>query len=141
MRRIRLVLVVPLFFAGLLRAEPVAQVFVLHSYSQEYLWTRGQHNGFIETLAQDPQVRAAVSTEYLDTKRRGYDETYAGDLARHLQLKYSGYKPSAIYVTDVNALLFARDYLTRLFPGFFPASTTAWSLARSILPVLPGSSS
>ncbi len=32
-------------------------------------------------------------------------------------MKYKGYKPAAIYVTDDNALLFARDHLSRIFPG------------------------
>ncbi len=112
-----LTLALSLFAPGLLYAAPTTQIFVLHSYSQEYLWTRGQHEGFIQALAEDAQVDADVSTEYLDTKRRAYDETYASDLARHLRMKYTGYKPAAIYVTDDNALLFARDHLSRVFPG------------------------
>jgi len=71
----------------------------------------------MQTLAADAQVEPLVSTEYLDTKRRAYDETYASELARHLRIKYKGYKPAAIYVTDDNALLFARDHLSRVFPG------------------------
>lgn len=86
----------------------------MHSYSQEYPWTRGQHEGFTQTLAADAAVEYLVSTEYLDTKRRDYDETYASELARHLRLKYAGYKPAAIYVTDDDALLFARDHLSHL---------------------------
>jgi diguanylate cyclase (GGDEF)-like protein/PAS domain S-box-containing protein len=100
-----------------LQAAPTSQIFILHSYSQEYAWTRGQHEGFMQTLAADAQVEPIVSTEYLDTKRRAYNETYASELARYLRLKYAGYKPEAIYVTDDNALLFARDYLSRVFPG------------------------
>jgi PAS domain S-box-containing protein len=113
-----------LFAPGPLHAAPATQLFVLHSYSQEYPWTRGQHEAFMQALAADSQVAVAVSTEYLDTKRRDYDETYARDLARHLRTKYDGYKPAAIYVTDDNALLFARDHLSRVFPGtpvFFSA--------------------
>ncbi|MDP2839512.1 MAG: hypothetical protein Q8O11_05595, partial [Syntrophales bacterium] len=34
-----------------------------------------------------------------------------------MRIKYKGYKPAAIYVTDDNALLFARDHLSRIFPG------------------------
>lgn len=117
MRLYYIVLAALLLVPGLTSAEPVAQVFVLHSYSQEYPWTQSQHNGFMQALADDPLGKVTVSTEYLDTKRRSYDETYANDLARHLRLKYSGYKPSAIYVTDDNALLFARDHLSGIFPG------------------------
>src|SRR3989339_549277 len=111
-----------LFAAGLLQAAPTSQIFVLHSYAHEYEWTHSQHVGFMQTLAADAQVEPLVSTEYLDTKRRAYDEAYANELARHLRLKYAGYKPAAIYVTDDNALLFARDHLSRIFlgvPAFF----------------------
>ena len=92
-------------------------VFMLHSYSQEYVWTRSQHQGVMQTLWADSGLNIEVSTEYLDTKRRSYDPTYAADLARHLQVKYKGYKPAAIYVSDDDALLFARDYLKEIFPG------------------------
>ncbi|MBA4421738.1 MAG: hypothetical protein C0390_01405 [Syntrophus sp. (in: bacteria)] len=112
-----LALALCLFAPGMLYAAPASQIFVLHSYSQEYPWTQGQHEGFMQTLATDAQVESLVSTEYLDTKRRAYDKAYASELARHLRLKYAGYKPAAIYVTDDNALLFARDHLSRVFPG------------------------
>jgi hypothetical protein len=112
-----LALALCLFVPGMLYAVHTNQIFILHSYSQEYPWTQGQHEGFIRTLAADTPVESLVSTEYLDTKRRAYDETYARELARHLRLKYADYQPSAIYVTDDNALLFARDHLSRVFPG------------------------
>lgn len=102
---------------GLLYAAPITQIFVLHSYSQEYPWTQGQHEGFIQTLSNDQQVNASVTTEYLDTKRHTYNEAYTSEVARHFELKYKGYKPASIYVTDDNALLFARDHLSRIFPN------------------------
>ena len=110
-------LVLSLSAPGLLYAASTTQIFILHSYSQEYAWTQGQHEGFIQTIEADAQADPLVSTEYLDTKRRPYDKTYVDELARHLRSKYAGYKPSAIYVTDDNALLFARDHLSRIFPG------------------------
>jgi hypothetical protein len=33
--------------------HPVRSVFVLHSYSQEYPWTHGQHKGFVDALEAD----------------------------------------------------------------------------------------
>ena len=122
----------------MLYAAPANQIFVLHSYSQEYAWTQGQHEGFIHTLAADMQVESLISTEYLDTKRRAYDETYARELARHLRLKYAGYKPAAIYVTDDNALLFARDHLSRVFPGVpvFFSGINDYSVLSSLDPAL-----
>lgn len=98
-------------------ATPQKQILVLHSYSQEYPWTQRQHEGFTQTLYADTSIEFLVSTEYLDTKRRAYDALYAKEMARHLQQKYQDYKPAALYVTDDNALLFARDHLTHIFPG------------------------
>ncbi|MDI6738756.1 MAG: hypothetical protein QME74_00125 [Candidatus Edwardsbacteria bacterium] len=127
-----------LFALAPLCAAPVSQIFVLHSYSQEYPWTKGQHEGFIQTLAADARVESLVATEYLDTKRRAYDETYAKELARHLRLKYADYKPAAIYVTDDNALLFARDHLARVFPGVpvFFSGVNDYAVRNSLDPTI-----
>jgi PAS domain S-box-containing protein len=112
-----LALALCLFAPVRLYAAPARQILILHSYSQEYPWTRGQHEGFIQTVAADAQLEFLVSTEYLDTKRRTYDETYANELERHLRFKYEDTKLAAIYLTDDNALLFVRDHLSRVFPG------------------------
>ena len=111
---------------------------MLHSYAHEYEWTHSQHVGFMQTLAADAQVEPLVSTEYLDTKRRAYDEAYANELARHLRLKYAGYKPAAIYVTDDNALLFARDHLSRIFLGVpvFFSGVNDYGMQNSLDPAL-----
>ncbi len=45
-----LALALCLFAPGLLHAAPASPIFILHSYSQEYAWTRGQHEGFIQPL-------------------------------------------------------------------------------------------
>ena len=98
-------------------AAVTTPVFVLHAYSQEYPWTRGQHQGFVDTLNADSRRAYDFSVEYLDTKRAGYPAAYAAEVAEHLRLKYRGYRPEAIYVTDDNALAFARTHLDKLFPG------------------------
>ena len=92
-------------------------IFILHAYSQEYNWTRRQHQGFVEHLQAQNQYDLLITTEYLDTKRHDYDEPYAEEVARHLSIKYADYQPDVIYLTDDNALNFGRRYLTRLFPG------------------------
>ena len=71
----------------------------------------------MEALKGDPQLNVSVTTEYLDTKRRRYDEAYAKEFASFLAMKYAGYKPAAIYVSDDDALLFARAHLSSVFPG------------------------
>jgi PAS domain S-box-containing protein len=97
--------------------KPQVQVFVLHSYSQEYPWTRGQHQGFMAALDADKGHSYDVRVEYLDTKRAGYGSDYARLIAGHLGAKYAGYRPAAIYVSDDNALSFALVHLERIFPG------------------------
>lgn len=114
-RGIRCTLSLLLLLLCSLQAQ-AAGVFVLHSYSQEYSWTSRQHHGFVNAV-QDAHEDILISTEYLDTKRHTYDDTYAREMARHLRIKYADYQPDLIYVTDDNALSFARSYLTQLFPA------------------------
>ena len=92
-------------------------IFVLHAYSQEYPWTRGQHQGFVQALNSDTSRAYSLNVEYLDTKRAGYNARYADLIGEHLQKKYQGYRPAAVYVTDDNALSFALSHLGKVFPG------------------------
>ncbi|MBK7063225.1 MAG: EAL domain-containing protein [Rubrivivax sp.] len=114
-----LVLTLLLLFGVVLDAAALQrrEVFVLHSYSQEYPWTKRQHEGFLGGLARDTGHRYGVQTEYLDTKRARFDAAYEQLMADHLAAKYRGYKPDAVYVTDDNALVFALDHLGRIFPN------------------------
>lgn len=91
-------------------------VFVLHAYSQEYPWTRGQHQGFVDALNADGTRAYSLTVEYLDTKRAGYSTPYADLIRDHLRKKYQGYRPAAVYVTDDNALSFALSHLSSVFP-------------------------
>ncbi|MEO8279206.1 MAG: EAL domain-containing protein [Ideonella sp.] len=92
------------------------EVFVLHSYSQEYDWTKRQHEGFVAELARDPNTSYSVRAEYLDTKRVSLDAGFSRMMAEHLAAKYRGYTPAVVYVTDDNALVFALEHLRRIFP-------------------------
>ena len=91
-------------------------IFILHSYSQEYPWTKRQHEGFLRKLGAAVPDTIAASVEYLDTKRVPYTAAYADFTATHIAKKYAGFAPKLIYVTDDNALLFALTHLTRIFP-------------------------
>lgn len=99
-------------------------IFVLHSYSQEYPWTKGQHQGFMEVLDHDSAYKRSqgeiriydVRVDYLDTKHTPYTAEYARKTADYLKQRYAGYKPAAVYVTDDNALSFALDYMETIFP-------------------------
>jgi hypothetical protein len=109
-------LLILLGIASLARAETV-HILALHAYSQEYPWTRGQHQGFMAALNEDAKRIYDVRAEYLDTKRVNYTPEYAAELARYLREKYRGYKPDAIYVSDDNAPSFALAHMETLFSG------------------------
>ncbi|MEW8313258.1 MAG: EAL domain-containing protein [Candidatus Thiodiazotropha taylori] len=106
-----------LFFSPILAiAADASRILVIHSYSQEYPWTKGQHDGFIEGLRQGQPAQSIIRTEYLDTKRTDYNSTYANWFGHYLQVKYQDYKPDVIYVTDDNGLDFGLTHLVNIFP-------------------------
>ncbi len=97
-------------------AESNFQVLVVHAYSQEYPWTKSQHQGFIERLSETSSLPLNIMTEYLDTKRLQLTAEYTDSFVSYLRSKYQGYLPDVIYVTDDNGFIFARDFLQGLFP-------------------------
>ncbi|MET0029592.1 MAG: EAL domain-containing protein [Candidatus Thiodiazotropha sp.] len=99
-----------------LRAAPQTPLLVIHSYSQEYPWTKGQHQGFVQALKTGYSGNLTIETEYLDTKRISPTPEYLQQFTRYLQGKYADYTPVAIYVTDDNAFNYARGPLRTLFP-------------------------
>ncbi|MES9906967.1 MAG: hypothetical protein ABW150_00480, partial [Candidatus Thiodiazotropha sp.] len=48
-------------------ASDTVRVLIVHAYSQEYPWTKGQHEGFVERLKQGLTLQPKIKTEYLDT--------------------------------------------------------------------------
>ena len=91
------------------------KIFVLHSYSQEYPWTKSQHDSFISNYYTKTDNASLISTEYLDTKRRQFDKNYKENFQRYLKNKYDGYTPDLIYITDDDALTYALEYINDLF--------------------------
>ncbi len=104
------------YFGAGVHAHESFRVLAIHAYSQEYPWTKSQHQGFVEELTRNSLIPVNISTEYLDTKRRAYNKDYARQFRRYLQVKYTGYKPNLIYVTDDYGYLFAKNYLLKLYP-------------------------
>jgi ABC-type uncharacterized transport system substrate-binding protein len=99
------------------------QIFILHSYAQEYSWTKFQHEHFVSHLnSHYTDHPIEFFTEYLDTKRLDVTQEYETFYLNYLQQKYRAEKPEAIYVTDDNALRFIVKYRQELFtdtPVFF----------------------
>ncbi|MCK9373710.1 MAG: diguanylate cyclase [Sulfuricurvum sp.] len=115
MRKILFLLLLISFSSVGVYAQAKRQVFILHSYSQEYTWTKSQHQNFIFAFDNTfPSVNFAA--EYLDTKRVKMDGVYENFMLRYLQEKYKGYRPDIIYVTDDDALTFFMHHRSELFP-------------------------
>lgn len=111
-----------LLLVSYLSANDKKRIFILHSYSQEYGWTKSQHDAFVSKLEAVCPSPLEVSVEYLDTKRLTFSEEYQRFFSDYLQKKYKNYSPNAIYVTDDNALKFFLGYRETLFsnsPLFF----------------------
>ena len=98
------------------RAGSATPIFVLHSYSQEYPWTKRQHEAFMQSLVATLPGAVDASVEYLDGKRVPYTAAYGTYFAGYLARKYARFAPKLIYVTDDNALVFAIAHLNRVFP-------------------------
>lgn len=92
-------------------------ILALHSYHEAYPWTKEQRTGFRDVINTVQNLYPLYSAEYLDTKRRSFDEAYENDFVHYLQSKYKGYRPDIIYVTDDNALKFMVHHREKLFPG------------------------
>jgi len=103
-----------LFCKGAVLAND-AKIFVLHSYHQDYPWTKNEHKGFVESLIKEKNY--IISTEYLDTKRINFDDEYQEFFANYLQQKYPHpqYIPDIIFCTDDNALTFLRQFKQNVF--------------------------
>lgn len=111
-----------IIFVFLLQAETKKRVFILHSYSQEYAWTKLQHESFVTKIKSISPIDHEIVVEYLDTKRLKFSDDYQRFFLEYLQQKYKGFDPDAIYVTDDNALKFFIKNHTSLFsskPVFF----------------------
>lgn len=122
MVKITLFFVLLLNFSAYAKEDIKKRIFILHSYSQEYGWTKSQHDAFVSKLEAVCPSPLEVSVEYLDTKRLTFSEEYQRFFSDYLRKKYKNYSPDAIYVTDDNALKFFLGYRETLFsnsPLFF----------------------
>lgn len=107
-----LLFILPLFASG------KTKVFILHSYSQEYQWTKNQHNSFISTIEASEKT-FEFYTEYLDTKRLQLTPKYTNEVIEHIRTKYAKISPDIVYTTDDNALNFIYKNYSKLYDKSF----------------------
>ena len=94
-------------------ASQKLSVLVIHSYSQEYEWTKKQHNSFVSTL-QESTKDFEILTEYLDTKRLKLTPEYQDKFLQYIKFKYKNSNIDLIYVTDDNAMRFLYNKYSEL---------------------------
>jgi len=117
MKKSFLFLLVFFIYFAPLSAKTQSNILIIHSYSQEYSWTKKQHESFVGFIHQNFKAPLEISTEYLDTKRVAFTPKYREKFREYLQMKYAGCSPDLIYVTDDNALNFVRESNNALFFG------------------------
>lgn len=92
-------------------------VFILHSYHEEYPWTKKQNEGIVSTLQTYFTSRdISFSTEHLDTKRVEFTTDYQRFFKDYLQKKYRDLNPDIIFLTDDDAVRFMDRYQSEIFP-------------------------
>lgn len=99
----------PAASAGLTR-----QVLILHSYQNDYEWTRLVNQGLTDELESAPDLSCQIKAEYLDAKR-AWDPAMAEHFAAHLARRYEGFKPDIVVVSDNDAFEFMLAHGGALF--------------------------
>jgi len=111
-----IIIFIGLTSTGVAALSPNFKILIIHSYHQEYPWTKAENNGFTSAVKnQFGSENVIFSTEYLDTKRAEYNKEYQLFYFRYLKAKYNGYSPDLIFCTDDNALNFLINHKTALF--------------------------
>ena len=77
-----------IFISTVLFAE--TPIFVLHSYHEDYPWTKVQNLGFKSVLDNEEGIYPLYSTEHLDTKRRAYDKEYEEEFVEEFEQAFQG---------------------------------------------------
>lgn len=113
-----LVLFSAVFFAVKAGSAADINVLILHSYHQEYPWTKGENEGIVSTLqSKFADKELAISTEYLDTKKIPFTDEYQDFFKHYLERKYLDRTPDLLFLTDDNAVRFWLRYKADLFTG------------------------
>ena len=90
------------------------EVLVLHSYQNDYEWTRLINQGINEELEEARDLSCQVKSEFLDAKR-AWDEGRAEAFAGYLSRRYSGFAPDLVLVSDNDAFEFMLEHGDGIF--------------------------
>ena len=92
-----------------------SKVLIIHSYAQDFSWTRDLHAGIVSVL-DDPRVRARWRVEYMDAKHHA-SPSYQARVLELFREKYAGERFDGVILTDDHALDFVALHRDELFPG------------------------
>ncbi len=85
------------------------EVVLLHSYQNDYEWTRLINQGINEELEDARDLSCQIKSEFLDAKR-SWDAGRAEVFAEYLRRRYAGYPPDLVVVSDNDAFEFMLRY-------------------------------
>lgn len=85
------------------------EIVILHSYQNDYEWTRLINQGIIAELEAPRDLSCRIKSEFLDAKR-AWDSSLAEAFAEYLERRYSGYPPDLVVVSDNDAFEFMLRY-------------------------------
>jgi signal transduction histidine kinase/HPt (histidine-containing phosphotransfer) domain-containing protein/ActR/RegA family two-component response regulator len=94
---------------------PVKRVLYLNSYDRGYRWSDEVERGLRERFTASGR-NIELSVEYLDS-RRFPGHAHIEGLTTAIAVKYAGYRPDLVVVSDNFAFDFAVGNRARLFPG------------------------
>ncbi len=100
-------------FPGAAQGAP-KEVLILHSYQNDYEWTRLINQGINEELEDARDLSCRIRSEFLDTKR-DWDQGRAEAFAGYLERRYAVYPPDLVLVSDNDAYEFMLEYGDGIF--------------------------
>ena len=87
---------------------------ILHSYQNDYEWTRLINQGINEELEDARDLSCRIKSEFLDAKR-SWNSERAAEFQEYLRRRYSDFAPDLIVVSDNDAFDFMLEYGEAVF--------------------------
>ncbi|WP_143869992.1 EAL domain-containing protein [Catenovulum sediminis] len=88
-------------FSAASYAKEKIEILSIHSYHENYHWTKTQYQAFQQALANEiSDLDLQHSSEYLNTKKINPKDSFTAQVIEYLQNKYAKTRPDLIYITD-----------------------------------------
>lgn len=90
-------------------------ILFINSYHRGYVWSDDIEEGLRQRFRESGRA-IDLSFEYLDSRRFAYGAQIPS-IVNSMEVKYAGYRPKVVIVSDNAAFSFAVENRERLFPG------------------------